>query len=85
MGRGIIAPERDADADQGGHHDEIGRTQRQQHGEDAEKHHLDNEHLLSAVAIGQPAERRGPDQDAEQRGSGDDALLGGAQVELFRH
>jgi hypothetical protein len=85
VGGGIIAPERDADADQGGHHEGIGRTQRQQHGEDAEKHHLDDEHLLSAVTIGEPAERRGPDQDAKQRGGGDDALLGGAQGELFRH
>jgi hypothetical protein len=85
VGRGIIAPERDADADQGGHHERIRRTQRQQHGEDAKKHHLDDEHLLSAITIGQPAERHGPDEDAEQRGGGNDAFLGGTQGELFRH
>jgi hypothetical protein len=66
VSRGIIASERDADAYQGGHHEQIRWTQREQHGEDAKKHHLNDEHLLSAVAIGQPAERRGPDQNAEQ-------------------
>jgi len=85
VGSGIIAPEREADADEGRHHEGIGGTQRQQHGEDAEKHHLDDEHLLSAITISQPAERRGPDEDAEQRGGGNDAFLGGAQGELFRH
>lgn len=85
VGSGIIAPERDTDADEGCHHEGIGGTQRQQHRENAKKHHLDDEHLLSAVAIGQPTERHGPDQNAEQRGGGDDALLGGAQGELFRH
>jgi hypothetical protein len=30
------------------HYEAIGWTQRQQHGEDAKKHHLDDERLLSA-------------------------------------
>src|SRR5262249_692745 len=40
--------------DEGCHHERIGGAQRQQHGEDAEKHHLDDEHLFSAITIGQP-------------------------------
>jgi hypothetical protein len=66
MGGRIVAPECDADPYQSSDRDGVGRAERQHHGEDAEEHHLDDEHLLSAIPIGQAAEQRGADQDAEQ-------------------
>ena len=67
MGGRVVAAERDADAEQGNDDDHIGRAERQQRDEEDEQQHLDDEHLLAAVTIGQIAERRGADQDAEQR------------------
>jgi hypothetical protein len=46
---------------------------------------FDDEHLLATIPVGKPAERRGADQDAEQRGRGDNALLGRTQGELLAH
>ena len=66
MGGRIVAPERNADANKRRHRDEIGGTERENRGEKAEKHHLRDEHLLSAIAVGQTAEKRGADEDAEQ-------------------
>jgi hypothetical protein len=85
VGGGIVASQRDADAHQRDHDDEVGRAERQQRDEDCEEHHLDDEHLLAAIAISEAAERGGTDQDAEQRRRGDDAFLRRAQGELFRH
>ena len=50
-----------------------------------EQHHLDDEHLLAAIAVGEAAERGGANQDPEQRGSGDHSSLGRPQAELLRH
>jgi hypothetical protein len=82
---GIVATERKPDSHQRNHDDEIGLAQRQQHDEGAEQRHLDDEHFLAAITVGQAAERRRADQNAEQRRGGDDPCLGGAQGEFLRH
>jgi hypothetical protein len=85
VGGRIVAPERDADPQERPDRHRIGRTERQHRREDAEQHHFDDEHLLAAIPVSQPAERRGADEDAEQRGRGDNALLGRTQGELLAH
>src|SRR5438067_1841876 len=54
MGSRIVAPERNADANKRRHRDEIGGTERENRGEKAEKNHLRDEHLLSAIASAKP-------------------------------
>jgi hypothetical protein len=81
----IVASERKADADEGHDHDQKRRAEGEDQDEDGEQHHLDDEHLLAAVSVGQAAQRRGADQDTEQGGGGDDALLGRPQREFLPH
>jgi hypothetical protein len=81
----IVASERKADADEGYDHDQKRRAEGEHEDEDGEQHHLDDEHLLAAVSVGQAAQRRGADQDTEQGGGGDDALLGRPQREFLPH
>lgn len=81
----IVASERKADADEGYDHDQKRRAEGEHEDEDGEQHHLDDEHLLAAVSVGQAAQRRGADQDTEQGGCGDDALLGRPQREFPSH
>ena len=81
----IVAPEREANPEERGDRHRIGGTERQRRREDTEQRHLDDEHLLATVPVGKPAERGSADQDAEQRGRGDNALLGRTQAELLAH
>jgi len=81
----IVTTERNAGAHEGNHNERVGRTYRQQHNEADEERHLDDEHLLAAIPIRQVAQRGGADENAEQGGGGDDALLHRPQIEFFAH
>ena len=82
--RRIVAAERDAEAEQTddhGHEIGAGDQQRQECHEDD---HLGDEHRLAAKAVRQPAEAKGADQDAEQTGRADQAVLGRIDSEFAR-
>jgi hypothetical protein len=85
MGGRIVAPERDANPYERRDCHRVRRTERQHRREDAEQQHFDDEDLLAAIPVGKPAERRGADQDAEQRGRSDHTLFGRTQGELLAH
>jgi len=81
----IVAAERESDSEQAEHE----RPEAVHHGderqEDREDDHLDDKHQLAAERIGQAAEADGTDQNAQQRGRADDAVLPGRDVELARN
>ena len=51
--------------------------------EQNEQQHFDDEHRLAAKSVGKAAQCAGPDQDAEQAGGADQAVLARGQVEFL--
>ena len=60
------------------------RAQHQQRQERHEDDHLGDEHALAPEVVGQASETDGADQDAEQAGGADQAVLRGTDAELAR-
>ena len=78
----VVATERHADAEQADHQRQEVPDHDQEREEHAEDDHLGDEHALAAEIVREAAERDGADQDAREACRGDQALLGGGEMEF---
>ena len=83
MGRRVVASEREPHSEQADDQPDEVRGEDDQHEEQDEQAHLEHEHRLAAEAVGEAAQGARADQDAEQAGGADDAVLRLAEIEFL--
>ena len=83
MGGRIVAAERKAHPEQAGHQPSEVLREQDQHQKHHEQRHLDDEHRLAAETVAEAAQRTRSDQDAEQAGRTNHAVLCGRKAEFL--
>ena len=79
----IVAAECHPDPEQKDDQPEVARAERKQHQEKDKDHHLGDEHISAAKTVRQAAQSDRTDQNPQQAGGADNAMLGGGDVELL--
>ena len=83
MGRRVVASEREPHSEQADDQPDEVRGEDDQNEEQDEQAHLEHEHRLAAEAVGEAAQGARADQDAEQAGGADDAVLRFAELKVL--
>jgi hypothetical protein len=83
VGGGVVGPQRQPDHKQGPHQAVGTGAEGGRHQGHSQQHHLADEHRLAAKAIGQAPQGQGTDENACQRGGGDQTLVGAGHRKLF--